>query len=92
MSTPTGDNAFLHALELNVRTELTLVETSQPWEQAVNVPIDEWLSDPADYQRYEVGLRSLLGAVEAVEDGSGPANPPPPTEMPESHCRGAFPQ
>ena len=29
MSTPTGGNAFLHALELNVRTELTLAETSQ---------------------------------------------------------------
>ena len=27
MSTPTGDNAFLHALELNVRTELALAET-----------------------------------------------------------------
>jgi hypothetical protein len=73
MSTPTGDNAFLRALELNVRTELTLAETSQPWEEAVGVPIDEWLSDPADDQRYEVGLRSLLGAVEALENGSGPA-------------------
>jgi len=30
MSTPTGDNAFLYELELNVRTELTLAETSQP--------------------------------------------------------------
>jgi hypothetical protein len=84
MSTPTGDNAFLHALELNVRTELTLAETSQPWEEAVCVPIDEWLSDPADDQRYEVGLRSLLGAVEALEDGSGPGSHPPPTEVPES--------
>ena len=84
MSTPTGDNAFLHALELNVRTELTLAETSQPWEEAVGVPIDEWLSDPADDQRYEVGLRSLLGAVEALEDGSGPAGHPPSAEMPDS--------
>ena len=92
MSTPTGDNAFLHALELNVRIELTLVETSQPWEQAVRVPIDQWLSDPADDQRYEVGLRSLLGAVEALEDGYGPGNHPPPTEAPESHYGGAFPQ
>jgi len=72
MSTPTGDNAFLHALELNVKAELTLAETSQPWEEAVGVPIDQWLSDPADDQRYEVNLRTLLGAVEAMEDGSGP--------------------
>ena len=71
MSTPTGDNAFLHTLELNVRAELTLAETSQPEEEAVSVPIDEWLSDPADDQRYEASLRSLLGAVEALEDGSG---------------------
>jgi hypothetical protein len=84
MSIPTGDNAFLHALELNVRAELTLAETSQPWEEAVLVPIDEWLSDPADDQRYEVGLRSLLGAVEALEDGSDPGEHPPPTEVPES--------
>jgi hypothetical protein len=69
MSVPTGDNTFLHELELTVRTELTLTETSQPEEEAVAVPIDEWLSDPADDQRYEVGLRSLLGAIEAVEDG-----------------------
>ena len=71
MSIPTGDNAFLHELELNVSTELTQAETGQPEEEAVGVPIDEWL-DPADTQRDEVGLRNLLGAVEAVEDGSGP--------------------
>jgi hypothetical protein len=72
MSIPTGDNAFLHELELNVRAELTQAETGQPEEEAAGVPIDEWLSDPADDQRYEVGLRSLLDAVEALEDGSGP--------------------
>jgi len=70
MSTPTGDNAFLHELELNVRTELTRAETSQPEEEADLIPIDEWLVDPVDAQRYEVGLRNLLGAVEALEDGS----------------------
>ena len=32
------------------------------------MPIDQWLTDPADEQRYEVGLRSLFGAVEALED------------------------
>jgi len=71
MSTPIGDHAFLHELELNVRTELTLAETSQPEEEAVGVPIEQWLSDPADDQRYEAALRSLLRAVEALEDGSG---------------------
>ena len=70
MSTPIGDHAFLHELEINVRTELTLAETSQP-EEAAGVPIEQWLSDPADDQRYEAALRSLLGVVEALEDGSG---------------------
>jgi uncharacterized protein YbjT (DUF2867 family) len=81
MSTPTGNNAFLYTLELDVRTELTLVETSQPEEETVGVPIDEWLVDPEEEQRYEVGLRSLLGAVEALEDGSGLGDCPPPTEV-----------
>ena len=53
MSTPTGDNAFLHELELTVRAELTVAETSLPEEQADGVPGDEWPSDP-DVQRYDV--------------------------------------
>jgi len=72
MSIPTGDNDFLHELELNIRAELTWAETGLPYEEVADVPIYEWLSDPADDQRYEINLRSLLGAVEALEDGSGP--------------------
>jgi hypothetical protein len=80
LSTPTGDHIFLHELELNVRAELTLAETSQPEEETASVPIAEWLSDPADAQRYDATLRSLLGAVEALEDSSGPGDTPPPAE------------
>ena len=68
MSIPTGDNAFLHQLEINVRAELTLAQASQPEEEAADVPIEEWLIDPVDAQRYEIGLRTLLAAVEALED------------------------
>jgi len=71
MSTPTGDDPFLHQLEVTVSLELTLTETSLPEEQADGVPGDEWPSDP-DVQRYDVGLRALLGAVDALEDASGP--------------------
>jgi hypothetical protein len=67
MSVPTSDNAFLDQLELTVRAELTQAETSRP-EEAACVPIDQWLTDPADEQRYEAGLRTLFGAVEALED------------------------
>ena len=68
MSTPTGDHTFLHELERDVSRELTLAESGPPEEQAAAVPIDEWLSDPADDARYEITLRSLLGAVQALED------------------------
>ena len=71
MSTTIGGHAFLHELELNVSTELTLAGTSQPEEEAVDVSMDEWLFDPADAQRYEIGLHNLLGAVEALEEGPG---------------------
>ena len=66
MSTPIDENTFLHELELNVCTELTLAETGPTEEEAVSLPIDTWLSDPEDAQRYEVGLQNLLGAVEAM--------------------------
>ena len=84
MSIPTGDNAFLYGLELDVRTELTLAQTGQLDEEAAGVPINQWLSDPADDQRYETGLRALLGAVEVLEEGSGPGGDPPPGDVPES--------
>ena len=51
-----SDDAFLHELELDVRAELAPAAA------------EEGPCDPEDGQRYEVGLRSLLGAVEAVED------------------------
>ena len=75
MSTPTGDNAFLHELELDIRTDLTLAETSQP-EQQGDIPVTEWQPD-TEGQRYEVSLRNLLGAVEAMEDASGPGESRP---------------
>ena len=66
LSTPAGGRAFLLELEIEVCTELTLAEAGPPEEEAVSLPIEEWLSDPEDDQRYEAGLRNLLGAVEAM--------------------------
>ncbi|MEV4808782.1 hypothetical protein [Micromonospora avicenniae] len=66
MSTPTGGNYSLHELESVVETELAMAASSHPAEVA-DLPVTEWLLDPADAQRDEVGLRSLLGAVEALE-------------------------
>jgi hypothetical protein len=66
ISTPAGGSAFLQELELDVCTELALAESGLPEEEAVSLPIEEWLSDPEDEQRYEAGLQNLLGAVEAM--------------------------
>jgi len=80
MSTPAGDSAFLSELEVEVRTELTVAEVGQPTVAADTGPAGggpavERLLDPdaeayADAERYEVSLRTLLGAIEAVEDAS----------------------
>ena len=75
MTTPAGDNAFLQELELNITSELTMVETSQPDVDADGVPTVVWLLDPV-VQRFEIGLRTLLGAVETLENGSRPGDGP----------------
>ncbi|GLY91294.1 hypothetical protein [Actinoallomurus iriomotensis] len=59
-----GDG-FLHELELEVREELILTESGGP----EDLPVGEWLFDPADAERDQVGLQALLGAVQALEDG-----------------------
>jgi hypothetical protein len=69
MSTLSEGNPFLHELELDVRTELVTAETNQPEEETDGVLDAELLLDP-DVQRYEVALRSLLGAVEVMEDAA----------------------
>jgi hypothetical protein len=91
MSTPAGDSAFLSELEIEVRTELIVAEVGQPTVAADTGPTDtgpadtgpavERLLDPdaeayADAERYEVSLRTLLGAIEAVEDGPEPDHQP----------------
>jgi hypothetical protein len=66
MNTPASGSVFLQELEVEVCTELTLAETGPSEEEAVSLPIEEWLSDPEDEQRYEAGLHNLLEAVEAM--------------------------
>jgi hypothetical protein len=61
MSSPTGENAFLYELEIDVTAELAQAEASPPEEEAIAAPVDEWLVDPVDAERYEIGLRNLLG-------------------------------
>jgi hypothetical protein len=69
MGNSTGNNDIELQLEAEVGAELSLAESSRA-EEAIGLPVSEWLFDPADTEHYEVGLRSLLGAVEALEGDS----------------------
>jgi hypothetical protein len=71
MSVPSGENDFLYELEIEAEAEVTLVETSHP-EEVLGMPVTDWLFDPADAEREEIGLRGLLGAVNALEGDSRP--------------------
>jgi hypothetical protein len=67
MSSTNGDNAFLRELELNVRAELTMVESGDMADE-VAAPSETCLFEAEDAERYQVGLRGLLGAVVGLED------------------------
>jgi hypothetical protein len=74
MTTPASDeSAVLHELEVEVREELTMAE-SQPVVDGDGVPTAEWMKDPYA-ERYEVSVRTVLGAIEAVEGGFGSGSP-----------------
>ncbi|MBE3013490.1 hypothetical protein IL992_30570 [Microbispora sp. NEAU-D428] len=73
MSAPSGDDDVLHELEVEVEAEVTLVESSHP-EEAVGLSVADWLADPADVEREEIGLRGLLDAIEVLRDGSRPGD------------------
>ncbi|GAB3403673.1 hypothetical protein [Flindersiella endophytica] len=66
MSTPDGGDEVLRGLEIEVQEEIGLAEASHP-ETEAELPATEWLFDPTDVEREEVGLRSLLDAVETME-------------------------
>ena len=66
MTVPAGESAFLHNLEAEVQADLAMAESSHQ-ENSTDGPA-EWLFDPVEAEQEEVGLRSLLGAVKALED------------------------
>lgn len=55
---------MLHQLHHEVEADLAMIAASEP-ERVL--PVSEWLVDPAEVERDQVALRSLLGAVEAME-------------------------
>ncbi|MEV6415280.1 hypothetical protein [Kribbella sp. NPDC051718] len=72
MSTP--DEEFLEELEVDVDVELTTIEASRPDETASP---DQWQVDPAELEYEEASLRSLRGAIEALEEGGNPTESDP---------------
>lgn len=58
----------LAGLEAEVGVELTTAGASSPLGLFAG-PQDGWLVDPAEVQSEQTGLRSLLGAVRALEAG-----------------------
>ena len=59
----------LHELELNVRAELSDARSGAAAVETAALPVEQWQFDPEDAAREEAGLRSLLGAVQALEQG-----------------------
>jgi hypothetical protein len=69
--------AFLAGLEAEVRAEMVAAEATSAVDLFAS-PGSGWLVDPAEVQREQTGLRSLLGAVEALEaPRSTPSGPGP---------------
>jgi hypothetical protein len=65
------DDELLIELDAEVVAELAVAHVEDP-EALLSVPPEEWLFDPTDLEREEVGLRNLLGAVEALEQDLRP--------------------
>jgi hypothetical protein len=66
MSVPNGEDDILYELQVEVEVELTQVEASRS-EEELSLPVTDWLFDPTDAEREEIGLRGLLDAVEVLE-------------------------
>ena len=62
------EGPVLEELEIELQAELRIVERGRP-EDVFAQPLDEWLFDPTDVERYRVGIYGLIGAVKAVETG-----------------------
>ncbi|MFG1688786.1 hypothetical protein ACGFNP_52170 [Nonomuraea sp. NPDC049269] len=71
MTVPERENDVLYELKVEVEIELTETVASRP-EEEMALPISDWLFDPTDAEREEIGERGLLAAVEVLED-----SPPP---------------
>lgn len=70
MNVPNGEDDVLYELRAEVEIELITAEASRP-EEEMKLPVTDWLFDPTDVEREEIGLRGLIDAVEELEGGHG---------------------
>ena len=68
---PGNDDELLIDLKAEVAAELAVAHTDDP-DAAYEVPPDQWLFSPTALEREEVGLRNILGAIEALQAGPQP--------------------
>jgi len=64
MTTHEGES--VHGLEAEVALELDITRSSDRTELADETPA-EWLFDPEDVERQEIGLENIQGALQALE-------------------------
>ncbi|WP_326633921.1 hypothetical protein OIE67_50065 [Nonomuraea fuscirosea] len=67
---PNGEDDVLYELRAEVEIELITAEASRP-EEEMELPVTDWLFDPTDVEREEIGLRGLIDAAEELEGGHG---------------------
>jgi hypothetical protein len=66
-----SDDRFLHELDLEVEADLELNAEGTIDPDDLGSPAG-WLVDPVEVQEESIELRSLHGAIEALESDSGP--------------------
>ncbi|MEU4572576.1 hypothetical protein [Nonomuraea sp. NPDC023979] len=64
---------FLHELKVVIEAEVVMIEESRP-EEAAATPVTDWLFDPLEARREQIGLRGLHDAVEALEHDVRPGD------------------
>jgi hypothetical protein len=70
LNAPNGEDEVLYELRAEVEIELIHVEASRPEEEKA-LPVTDWLFDPMDAEREEIGLRGLLEAIKVLENRTG---------------------
>jgi hypothetical protein len=69
---PIDEGRFLAELGFEVEEELVVVQATPDGDSGFSGTPADWIFDPTDIEREEVGLRGLLGAVRALEHDSAP--------------------